>query len=71
MQGQTINWYHFVTKLKQTHDVRVHHMAFRYGTSPEYNILDDTDRLIPDDSCKANKSAASVHWPNTKCVMKL
>ena len=32
MQGQTINWYHFVTELKQTHNVRVHHMAFGYAT---------------------------------------
>ena len=39
------------------------------GTPPENNIWDDTDR--PDDSYKANKSAASVHWPNTKYVMKL
>ena len=30
MQGQTINWYNFVTELKQIDDVGVHHRAFRY-----------------------------------------
>ena len=29
VQGQTIIWYHFVTELKQNHDVSVHQRAFR------------------------------------------
>ena len=39
LQGQTINMYHFVTELKQIHDVGVHHIWLS-GTPPEKTPLD-------------------------------